>query len=54
MCGGVNVFIQIFLTSALVVGDRSASSPQPLYCYVSSPQYHSIGDILHDVEKENS
>jgi hypothetical protein len=44
--GGVDVYINIFLTSALVEDERSASRPGPLYPWERSPGTHWIGGWL--------
>jgi hypothetical protein len=42
--GGVDVYIQVFLTSALVGGEWSASRPSRLTPGEGAPRTHWIGD----------
>jgi hypothetical protein len=42
-CGGVNVYIHIFLTSALIAGEWSASRPGRFTPGERAPSTHCIG-----------
>jgi hypothetical protein len=44
--GGVDVYIHIFLTSALVGGEWSASSPWRFTPGKGAPDKHWIGDLV--------
>jgi hypothetical protein len=57
---GEYVYIHIFMTSALVGGECSASTPWPLYSGKRTPSTHSIGGWvdpragMDDVEKRKT